>query len=282
MNDIVQLVNKPNFRVYQRGNACQNFKQVDIDFFNSDPGVEKTVRGLQGKKFKFNFTVLVGVVNMHHDAQKLSQLIKDDSVIQPDAINIVYTNNFTGPHNHLPMNTWVLFHRISHVIQARLNDLHLNMHFADADMWNVIARVLRPLKITNLGAQAGIPVEPTIALRAFLDATLTMRSARNGWIYNGLDYSGEVMAQKLVTGKVTLLRYEDMIERLSLLESIKEEKSKRMKLDFLGSRNYEFALTAMRSLDSHQFDRLIGKAERLLDASVDRMLEQMVGRVASF
>jgi hypothetical protein len=123
-----------------------------------------------------------------------------------DAINVIYTTNFTTPSNYKPMTAWIMAHRLVHVFQLKSGAVEFNTY-------RDVERKLVGLIIDTISAYGieigrskdalGLSFSNNNAAMSYLISRLfTMRSARMQKLSNALDFPAELLAQHLLSGGV--------------------------------------------------------------------------------
>jgi hypothetical protein len=188
------------------------FTQQDADLLESKTGRNKIRQKFSKTPFKFNLYITPECTQYEFSRKEAARF---GLTIEDDAINCIYRTNVTSVSNYIPMTGWILAHRIGHLVQAsKFNHLQsLVMDPVDQLMADIT--VLPKGKVDAIASCSDMGM-------AVLSTAMTMRSARDVQISNSLDFFGELMAQYIVTGKITLLRYADWQERWDAMIAIME------------------------------------------------------------
>jgi hypothetical protein len=206
----------------------RRFNDIDLAFFKSEAGLAKVKRSFENSPYDFRFIVALGAPHIgaggNMGTVKLSDMpvfvrkqIGGDLKI-PGVITVVYTNNATNPDMHFPLHAWTLIHRIAHMVQLESNqqDLERQALLPIVDSLSKLGK----LDITYSGSIGTNDNHPLYASARLL---MTMRSARLGQIHTALDVFAELLAQFVITGQITLNRYEGWRARHDLAHELAQQ-----------------------------------------------------------
>ncbi len=135
--------------------------------------------------------------------------------IKPDAVNLLFMNN-TGDER-VPMTGWIMAHRFGHVVarhnfgqgtKPRGNSMGMERQFADfEDAREALNRTMMSILNDGYGyklrqTNGGWFGPEGNVLVAFYEQIGTMRSARTGAIRNEFEFTLELLAQYMLTGRM--------------------------------------------------------------------------------
>lgn len=200
----------------------RRFNQMDVDFFNSKMGLAKAKARLEQTKHNYEivFTTLPPVGNSQFFGDPSVKYINE--VIKPAVPNLIAPNKFTwifaqnSSGNHMPLTAWMMAHRFGHMTFFNRGDRSSDVGYVehvDAVVMAVFAMGLQQMCDYDIGDHYHIMSnddEPACALSRLL---MTMRTARTCNLSTSADSASEMLAQYLLTGKVTFLRYAGWKER---------------------------------------------------------------------
>lgn len=133
----------------------------------------------------------------------------EDFPAKPGVIRHVQIANLSPRHDKLPMTPWILAHKIGHAIQ----DAVVNQKNDDqlSGKITVINRTVKNILDAHDYDGDGLPAEKPVQswdrlfnFPEYFPEILTMRSARSKKLRNAFEQFAEIIAQYLVTGKVTM------------------------------------------------------------------------------
>lgn len=170
----------------------QMYTPVDLAFFESSEGLQKSNDTLQriGSKFKFYIDTRPKgpIMGARPD---VSAFIKQDV---NNGLHPVVFNNNMSPLNHMPMTAWILLHRIPHTLILTEQPAYHGLENLLAGY--TVADHVRSRKWSNYVDDA----PPRTMQLDTLKRMMTMRSARTGTLGNIEDVVGELFAQHFMGG----------------------------------------------------------------------------------
>ena len=134
--------------------------------------------------------------------------------IKPDSVNLLFMNN--SGSERVPMTGWIMAHRFGHVVsryntgQGTSPRSGMNMQRQFADFTDARESINRTM-MTILNDGYGFKLRPSSngffgqeekILTAFYEQIGTMRSARQGQIRNEFEFTLELLAQYMLTGRI--------------------------------------------------------------------------------
>lgn len=161
-------------------------------------------------KMSYDFDVAL-YPSMGIGGDRSGAVTKFQKRIFEDRIGVFVANNL-GSKYYLPLTPWVLAHRIGHCIDATSGNLNA---FKDniATSLNAIIHLMEPnLSLTTyaIGHRFGGFYKDTIDINnRSITNILSMKSARNSMLVNEGEIFSEMVAQFLITGRVTFLQTKD-------------------------------------------------------------------------
>lgn len=242
-----------------------NWSQEDWDLLQSQKGLMKIHEAFKKTPFKFS-------MNLHFGKSLCREPREIGIIEQANQITVLHSTNVTGTHR-MPMNAWTMVHRMAHCIQAQGG-------VSESGIINSIFECIEELlgygmkrgygRISGFGDEANY----------LLMATMTMRSARKGLVSNELDFLGELLAQFVLCGKITLLRTESWSERLTMMDKESFPNKKPTHIRYL-----QATMFVRKVLDKNNVEKIDAEIEKLevaLNREVYYFLEQCVGKVLHF
>lgn len=188
------------------------YNRQDVGILTNPTAVDKIHRHWSNSKNEFDFYFLrsnkarkqveVGEVSPEWVKANL------DVDIQPreDAITVIFTQN-TGAEK-IPMTAWTIAHRLGHAIRR---DQTFDQYFSKELMRDFrellreiygIDKQRRPQSYGGYGYGFNPQQDDEKELRALAHAVGTMRSARQGNLRNFFEFTYELVAQWIITGKI--------------------------------------------------------------------------------
>ena len=155
--------------------------------------------GING--YRFNPTIST-IDEFQNNAESLTPYLPELTLAH-NAINVIYTSNFTNTNNYMPMTAWIMAHRLSHIFQIyRENNLYNSIQ---TKLNNAIIATGKAygINVTVIPETGIVAVTQYSGLIDIIAKILTMRSARNNRLTSPFDYIGELLAQYLIGGKIT-------------------------------------------------------------------------------
>lgn len=182
----------------------KQFEQPDWDLLNSQKGVQKIRKQFEKTPFIFNFYIIFDQ-NKSNSVEKISSSIRPNK----DEIYIIYSNNATAKDNYVPMNGWILAHRIVHVLQANYNETSNFFKKLNSFYFSKIYKIYDYCSGSSNWRNHHDPTDfHPLQISDFTNVIsnliLTTKGARDNKIRNSLDPLGEVLAQYLLVGKIKL------------------------------------------------------------------------------
>jgi hypothetical protein len=241
--------------------------QSDIDLLHSQAGLLKIHRAFQKTPFNFNVTIYFckSIQLAHSEAGNHPDMVKSD------CINIMHSNNLTGPSNRMPMNAWTIAHRFAHCIQASKVPGTSESGIIDT-IGNACEILIGKMVKRDGGRIHGFGHQ----INEFLMLVMTMRSARMGVIFNDLDFLGELLAQYIITGKVSLLKAEHWGERMQVLGG--DDKNYQSRYD----NAIDMGKNILQNKTVYQINHELAYLEDSLNRQMHAFLESCVGKLAKF
>jgi hypothetical protein len=210
-----QYANQAQYRHY--------FRKSDFEFFRSPVAINKIHKILESTSIPLNIQVLFDAKSKNVGAESLFTRLQDE-IIHPDCLNIVHTNNSAASWNYIPMTGWIMIHRAAHSLQVKFKDGEMGFNAIMAKANKTFTHLLdeshkEPYK------KPEYPVETKKIFHGIFDKLpdelitllMTTRSARTINLFGELETLGELMAQYVVTGKITLLRHHQLQERFQAI-----------------------------------------------------------------
>ena len=194
-----------------------NRNEVSKNIINNPKAVSKVRDIWQKVPQTFNFYFINAKIELDHFFGDISEFSKkktfapflDQMKLSPNAINVIYTTNFTSQANYIPMTAWIMAHRLWHVFQFEDNVAPPVKHNVDLLLSDAFAKTTSaytgdaPVLGQNFFMMSSIPwpnceFNPELVTKLF-----TMRSARMNKLQNELDIPAELFAQHLISGKIS-------------------------------------------------------------------------------
>ncbi len=225
------------------------FSKKDAGPVQSTQGLQKIKNMYRNVPYDFNF-YLVSTNRRKRgaailDPNEAAELLGVERVkkLNPNSITIIFTHNITNERNYVPFTGWILTHRISHIFQfmatssdtsGKIVQPYLDLEsYLFRGMMRDIGKILnarpalasRAIKEYKLASIEAFGNKDNRHIRWIVQKIFTMGSARRGKLSNHLDLAGELMAQFLLTGKITFnrLTHEDtkmFPERLNAINNL--------------------------------------------------------------
>jgi hypothetical protein len=259
---------KGSFRGSNRGDIETSHKLI-----HSPVAVKKIRAAWERVPQKFNFWMVNDTKNKQVRSQIYSiEDFRKDPRFEPyakdinpsvDAINVIYTTNFTNESNYKPMTAWIMAHRLVHVFQ--MNRLGRSLYVSmESDLANILRDTVEAYGLPRVrgsdmlslatGYDTGLPI--------LISRMFTMRSARMSKLKNPLDYPAELLAQHLISGRI---RFNQLPPSLSI--------------EF---RRYGEDIKKVAMLDTKRADQLNARWQELaedFDQRFKSLLDSLVGKV---
>jgi hypothetical protein len=199
------------------------FNEADLAFFRSEAGLEKVKRTFETSPYDFRFIIALdapstpGVSNTRSTTRSRTpgfvRKQNGGNLTVPGVITVIYTNNITIPSMYFPLHAWTLIHRIAHIVQLEPKQQQLEQQALQP-----IVNSLNKLGKLDMKYACSIVTNDDTFLYASARPLMTMRSARTGQIHTALDVFAELLAQFVITGQITLNRYEGWRARQELVK----------------------------------------------------------------
>jgi hypothetical protein len=186
-----------------------------------------------------------------------------------DAINVIFTTNLTSVSNYKPMTAWIMAHRLMHSIQfglgKRFKDQYAIYSKIERDMAALLVKTMQAYGYDTTASKNDLPVISWNAKagNSLISKLFTMRSARSGKIENQGDAAAELMAQHMLTGRIS---FNELPSNLS------HPKSYRGDAPIVHSRPINPAVAA----DLNARWQSLGKR---LDRQFEQLLDSLIGKV---
>jgi hypothetical protein len=248
-----------------------SWQQQDVDLLKSEKGLAKIYRSFDKTTFDFNINILMQK-HAVFDSDKLNKIIPSEQLVDPTAINVCHTTNVTTNSNYIPMNAWIMVHRMAHANQAR-------GYVSEQSLIDTLAEAYERLTGDKAKVLSGRIQGFGRDLEALLMLLMTMRSARMCNISSDLDFLGELLAQYVITGKISLLPVEGWDQRIDIMNAVKDRqhlvRSHYQVIDNLYMKSQE-------RYTARQLSEELAYLERDLNMIVHGMLTQCMGKLIHF
>ena len=122
------------------------------------------------------------------------------SMLKPDEVNIIYTNNRAS--QHVPLTGWVMAHRFGHALMR----FSKSYYFKEArqTFQRYILDLIECYGVNNAPYENDFQFDWATEFKKLLEAICTFRSAREGKIRNAAEVVHEMLAQLIVTGDIKM------------------------------------------------------------------------------
>ena len=166
--------------------------------------------------YDFNFYLVSGVKRETGSEfagfitpERAAEIIGAERVekLNPNSITVIFTNNVTNQRNYIPLTGWIMAHRISHIFHFSRNE-EARKVYLDLERYVFKGMMKDILNIMGLN-EYSIPSIDMLNMKNYqwlMAKLFTMGSARRGKLTNTLDGGGELIAQYLLSGKITFNR----------------------------------------------------------------------------
>jgi hypothetical protein len=206
----------------------RRFNQVDVDFFNSAAGMAKVKARLErtNHNYEIVITTLAPAGDTRFFGPQSTKYIKEEiapnvpNLIAPNKLTWIFAHNVTS--QHVPLTAWMMAHRFGHM--TFFNRDETGVEHVDKIVMTTFALGLQQMCDYDIGDKYHIMSnddEPACAVSRLL---MTMRTARTCNMPSSIDSAAEMLAQFLLTGKVTFLRYADWKARRELIAAYFEQR----------------------------------------------------------
>lgn len=201
-----------------------SFGAADRALLNNPKARAKIIRGFQKTPFDFEIIFLFNdAVDGDHagDNEDVDDRAKslragvhgqyrlsgfDTPIIKgkPGVIRVLMLGNLSPVKDKMPMTAWTLAHKIGHAIQDSFSmNIGRKPSKLEWAQWTYLINQL--LNDISASDENYSPYGSTsYEYPAWLDEYLTMKSARTGKVRNGFEIYAELIAQYLITGKITM------------------------------------------------------------------------------
>ena len=302
-----------NLRLFGDMNATPGcWWPSDAELLLSQSGVKKIHEAYRKTPFDFNFNVVIdSKCGPFGAVDYIKKQRSFDDLIDPTAINVAYSNNVTNASLYIPMNAWILAHRLGHTFQVdrqiendfweklvpSMTELAGKIHSGDfgRDSNRTYGIGEKDTSRTFGGPGSKFNIADYEPGRCILQLLMTMRSCRTLGTLGQLEYFCELMAQFIITGKITLRRYVDWDAQREMIGNTHP----RAKLYYNETRDVrEFipyqercSLEHVRKIlcldiDSQHkpeaIDALVGQIEQIMNDEMHSVLQGMVGKLSAF
>lgn len=180
----------------------------DTGILENPKAVEKIHRHWQNSKHNFDFYFLRSYSGMKHVEVGAveSEWVKNNLGIniepKEDSITVIFTNN-TGTEK-IAMTAWALAHRLGHAIKR---DSVFEKYFSkeiERDFFEILKYVyeINPSSYDNNYTHAGL-VDTDKAMKSLFSSIGKMKSARENKLVSRYEFVYELVAQYIITGKIT-------------------------------------------------------------------------------
>jgi hypothetical protein len=201
----------------QSGQASLNMRDTAIFF--TEKGREKILGSFANVPFDFKFYMLA---LSHYQTVEQNRLVRERAreIIAekqqrdaPESICVLLTNNATSRKAYMPFTPWILGHRFGHLnlLTGRMSNrrvFELVKQFA----LNTFKDELGSMFNADVGECCFGNENHFRSLCYFL---ITGKAARDCNLVGDLEVFAEMTAQYLVTGKITLVTYEELLHRIN-------------------------------------------------------------------
>lgn len=222
IRDIINLLETPisDFETIGDWSKSSSFRHAPDRKILTNPKAVSKIKAMWNKtEVDFNLMFLnapnagvfleEGLVTPEWIAEKFPKYV-DQIKIDPNAINILYTNN-TGAER-VPMTGWIIAHRFAHAIarfgkSADYKDAISEYDRSTANILEIAYGIEKPKSAVTSFNREYVSIEI-----AFFNRVATMRSARNGEIVRETEIIPELFAQYLLTGSIKFNSLPDRIE----------------------------------------------------------------------
>jgi hypothetical protein len=263
---------------------------ADRAIYDSPIGHANVMASFTKTPFDFKFYLL----NVDSRVHSYPNVIAEYAGDYTNSIVVGYTHNITAQSVYLPFNAWVLAHRIG----------HLNMNYpaslSNQPIFFAIQKAMFTLNNDDclaLNMDEAVPHSCCLCgiggtrLRMLFSCFLTMRSARNALIVGDLDVFAEMMAQYIISGKVSLLKARDIAQRLADYRESTDSTPHIVLLGDIDARpNQKFPypdllavidnMLKLNTLDEVQ--DVLGSLEDEINMHLHEFLQKMVGKISLF
>lgn len=280
----LEVIGQPRERVSPfRG---EQYCMIDYPLLNNAKAVAKISQQLAKSPHRFAFYVIFSLGKKYSTAELNSEANQPNWLAErgydlDDNINVIYTNNATSTTNYRPMTAWTLIHRIAHAATV-------SFRWDESWFWNP----LNEMKSFIYDVPRVVVKEPCCSIfdgsdvdKRFSYGLLTMRSSRERNLQNVADVPAELLAQYVLTGKVTFHSAEDMITILKE-ENIGQELANysfddsNMKLLNGFANRREFVIC--NDLDYGRLQDMIDRLEEQTTLELEQFLVNLRGKTLTF
>jgi hypothetical protein len=180
----------------------------DTGILENPKAVEKIHRHWQNSKHNFDFYFLRSYSGMKHRevGSVTPEWVKNNLGIniepKEDSITVIFTTN-TGTEK-IAMTAWALAHRLGHAIKR---DSVFEKYFSkeiERDFFEILKYVyeINPSSYDNNYTHAGL-VDTDKAMKSLFSSIGKMKSARENKLVSRYEFVYELVAQYIITGKIT-------------------------------------------------------------------------------
>lgn len=248
----------------------------------SSSGRAKILSSFNKTPFDFRFKIHPlannkAMMGLDHEFFKAAELEQQQEA--PNSIQLIYCNNITGISNYMPFTAWMLAHRIGHLNLIYRPNQAIGRRLENGHVFQVVRECMieycqlasdgQPRQYryeieTGKARQAEFESPPEEcdmypdAWRPTLMVLQNTRCARKIALNNTADCFSELIAQYIITGKISLLPVSEWAQRFAALKDSKNH---------LGSGEY---YSLIRKADVFAYFR-----EQHGDAHMQKMIDAM-------
>lgn len=252
------------------------FLADDFVPIESPSGRAKIMSSFDALPFDFRFFFL----GKNNHTETLDQLQADQTRSHPNSIQVVYQHNATSRENYMPFTAWILAHRMGHLsmLHKCANNLAVFTAIKDAFLG-----LYDPHKSSTNGQCAdGYPTSwfcqvpsgnciDSDVWRELMPIFLTTRAARKSLIRISPDTFAELVAQYVITGKITLVTTIELRRRLSERFELRESR-------YVSSNMAHYVIDLLAQVGDEALDTMLRGLEITLARELHAWLAKLVGK----
>lgn len=269
------------------------FNDTDLDMLRSSSATKKINKIFAANRYNINIHVLVDCQSRreHSDPRKQVEFHQKRHLTDPNALNVIYTNNITTRENYIPMTAWILAHRMGHMTM-------IDHTWTTKPVWLAAKRHLTSLFGDNLQGHGALQSDSSFnwgiecPLFKLMPYIMTMRSARMGKLTLLPDFFAEMLAQHVITGKFTFLRAEKWEERYAVMKASGAinkmgdnhsfRRSDHQSEALLTGTAEERFVTALLRIPHNKINAQLAKAEAAIDKALSAFVLSGMGKTITF